>query len=93
MGAILDPTFEERLQSNPTQRVDIIVRTVDDPRKRVSQVAAHGLSIRHTYSLIKALAATGLGMSVLRLADESWVKKIEPDEEVRTMKGEGETRR
>ena len=85
MGAILDPTFEERLQSNPTQRFDIIVRTVDDPRYRVAQAAALGLSIRHTYSLINALAATGPGASVLQLADESWVEKIEPDEEVRTM--------
>ncbi len=85
MGAILAPTFEERLQSNPTQQVDVIVRTVDDPRKRVSQVAAHGLSVRHTYSLINALAATGSGASVLQLADESWVENIEPDEEVRTM--------
>lgn len=92
MGKKIDVQFRERLESDPTQRIDVIVRTVDDPRARVSHVIAHGLHVRHTYSLIKALAATGLGMSVLQLADEPWVEKIEPDEEVRTMKGEGETR-
>ncbi|MFQ5856943.1 MAG: hypothetical protein ACE5LU_15120 [Anaerolineae bacterium] len=92
MAEIIDTKFRERLESDPTQRIDVIVRTVDDPRGRVPQVTAHGLHVRHTYSLVKALAATGLGMSVLRLSDEPWVEKIEPDEEVRTMKGEGETR-
>ncbi len=92
MGKKIDVQFRERLESDPTQRIDVIVRTVDDPRARVSHVTAHGLYVRHTYSLIKALAATGLGASVLQLADEPWVEKIEPDEEVRTMKGEGVTR-
>lgn len=85
MDGKLDSAFEKRLRSDPTDRFDIIVRTVDDPRDRAAHVAAHGLYVRYTYSLIKALAATGPGMSVLRLADESWVEKIEPDEEVRTM--------
>lgn len=81
----IDPKFKERLESNPTQQVDVIVRTVDDPRNRAPQVMAHGLQIRHTYSLINALAATGLGLSVLQLAQEAWVEKIEPDKEVHTM--------
>ncbi|RME45158.1 MAG: hypothetical protein D6791_11410 [Chloroflexi bacterium] len=85
MGGKLDPALKKRLEAEPTQRLDVIVRTVDDPRTRAAQVIAHGLSIRHTYSLIKALAATGLGVSILQLADEPWVEKIEPDEEVRTM--------
>ncbi|MFQ5343713.1 MAG: hypothetical protein ACE5F6_19395 [Anaerolineae bacterium] len=85
MGAKLDPAFEKRLRSDPTGRFDIIVRTAGDPRDRVAQAAVYGLSIRHTYRLINALAATGLGASVLQLADESWVENIEPDEEVRTM--------
>lgn len=83
--ATIDPTFEQHLESNPTQRIDVIVRIVDDPRERAPQVMEHGLSIRHTYSLISALAATGLGASILALAAEPWVRKIEPDEEVRTM--------
>lgn len=81
----IDPEFRKRLESNPTQRVDVIVRVAEDPRDRLPDVMAHGLTVRHTYSLIKALAATGLGVSILELADEPWVKKIETDEEVRTM--------
>ena len=81
----IDPKFRKRLESNPTQRVDVIVRVAEDPRDRLPDVMAHGLTVRHTYSLIKALAATGLGVSILELADEPWVKKIETDEEVRTM--------
>lgn len=83
--AKIEPTFREYLASNPTQRVDIIVRTADNPQNRVLQVAEHGLSIRHLYSLINALAATGLGSSILNLAGEPWVEKIEPDEEVHVM--------
>lgn len=90
--ATIDPTFKKRLESNPTQRVHIIVRIVGDPRDRIPHVMEYGLSVRHTYSLIKALAATGLSVAVLELADEPWVEKIEPDEEVHTMGDEGETR-
>ncbi len=85
MAEKIDPKFKQRLAANPTQRFDIIVRTADDPRGRVPQVMAHGLQVRHTYSLIKALAASGAGLFVLRLADEPWVEKIEPDGEVRTL--------
>ncbi|MFQ5593975.1 MAG: hypothetical protein ACE5HA_07470 [Anaerolineae bacterium] len=85
MGRKLDPAFEQRLRSDPTGRFDVIVRVAGDPRDRVVQAAAHGLSVRHTYSLINAFAATGLGTSVFQLADELWVERIEPDEEVRTM--------
>lgn len=85
MAEKIGPELRERLESNPSQRFDVIVRTTDDPRVRVPQVMAHGLQVRHTYSLIKALAASGGGLFVLRLADEPWVEKIEPDEEVRTL--------
>lgn len=83
--AKIDPRFKRRLESAPTERVGVIVKVSDDPRDRMSDVMGCGLTIHHTYSLIKALAASGLGASVLALADEPWVDKIEPDEEVRTM--------
>ncbi len=83
--AKIDSDFRQRLESEPAQQVDIIARITDDPRDRLSDVAAHGLIVRHTYSLVKALAASGPSTAVLALAGEPWVTKIEPDEEVRTM--------
>lgn len=81
----IDPDFKEQLQAQPVERVDVIVRTYGDPRDHMAHIMAEGLTVRHTYSLINALAVTGLGAAVLRLADESWVDRIEPDAEVRTM--------
>lgn len=79
------PQFRRSLELNPTQRVDVIVRTEADPRDLAPKVVEHGLLVRHTYSLIKALSASGLGLSVLELAKEPWVVEIEPDQEMRTM--------
>lgn len=84
----IESEFKQHLESNRTQRFDVIVRVADDPKSRLPQVMEHGLSVRHTYSLIKAVAASGLGTSILELAEEPWVTRIEPDEEVRTMNDE-----
>jgi hypothetical protein len=81
----IDAAFRQELEAHPTNRVEVIVRTRGDPRQHLAQVMAAGLTVRHTYSLIHALAATGLGTSVLRLVDEPWVDRIERDAEVRTM--------
>ncbi len=85
MSDVIDPKFRQRLEANPTQRFNVIVRSADDPRDHLPSVMAQGLIVRHTYSLINAVAASGLGVSILELASESWVEAIEPDEEVRTM--------
>ncbi len=84
-GGKIESGFKAELEANPIARVRVIVRTRGDPRKFVGQVIGHGLTVRHTYSLIRAVAAEGLASVVLRLAEEPWVEKIEPDREVRTM--------
>lgn len=82
---VLDPEFERELRTEPIARVRVIVRTREDPRQMAGEVAKHGLVVTHTYRLIRAIAAEGLASSVLQLAAEPWVEKIEPDREVRTM--------
>lgn len=81
----INSEFRAELEANPITRVSVIVRTTGDPRDVADQVMGHGLAVRHTYSLIRALAAEGLASSVLQLAEEPWVERIEPDREVRTM--------
>jgi hypothetical protein len=84
-GGKIEREFKTELESNPVARVRVIVRTRGDPRQLAGQIIGHGLAVRHTYSLIRAVAAEGLASAVLKLADEPWVEKIEPDREVRTM--------
>ena len=86
MGTKMDPAFKQQLESAPVQRYDVIIRVAGDPRDLADRVVQHGLHIQHTYRLIQALSASGLGTAILAVADEPWVVKIEPDQEMRTMK-------
>jgi hypothetical protein len=85
MSSKIDPEFKTRLEATPIRRFDVIIRMDGDPRRFAENIIQHGFLIRYTYSLIKAVAANGLGASVLELANEPWVVKIEPDREVRAM--------
>jgi hypothetical protein len=44
-----------------------------------------GLTVTHTTSLVKSIAANGPASAVMALASEDWIESIEPDQEVRTM--------
>jgi hypothetical protein len=63
----------------------LIVRLKDDPGSRVAAVQAHGLTVRHTYSLISAIAVEGTASASLALSDEPWVVSVEEDSTVHTM--------
>lgn len=61
------------------------MRLKDDPAGRVAAVQAHGLTVRHTYALISAIAIEGAASASLALADEPWVISVEEDSTVHTM--------
>lgn len=77
--------LKAKLQRNPTQSVNLIVRLTDAPDAHLTDVQSRGLTIRHTYTLISAIAIQGLASACLALADEPWVLSIEEDKVVHTM--------
>ncbi|MDE3090562.1 MAG: hypothetical protein KGJ80_14370, partial [Chloroflexota bacterium] len=77
--------LKSKLQYDPSAVVRLIVRLKDDPESRVAAVQAHGLTVRHTYSLISAVAVEGTAAASLTLANEAWVLSVEEDKQVHTM--------
>jgi hypothetical protein len=83
--ASISQDLKSKLQGNPDATVRLIVRLTGDPVSRVAAVQAHGLTVRHTYSLISAIAIEGAASASLALAEEPWVISIEEDKAVHTM--------
>jgi hypothetical protein len=83
--ANISPDLKSKLQTSPNATVRLIVRLADDPSSRVASVQAHGLTVRHTYTLISAVAIEGTAYASLKLAEEPWVVSIEEDKAVHTM--------
>ena len=83
--ANISQDLKSKLQTNPNATVRLIVRLADDPSRRVVSVQAHGLTVRHTYTLISAVAIEGTASASLKLAEEPWVVSIEEDKPVHTM--------
>jgi hypothetical protein len=83
--ANISQDLKSKLQTSPNATVRLIVRLADDPSRHVAAVQAHGLIVRHTYTLISAVAVEGAASASLKLADEPWVVSIEEDKAVHTM--------
>ena len=79
------PDLESKLRKNPNADVNVIVRFDSDPAAHLADVQARGLLVRHSYSLISAIAAQGKASQVLALTSESWVVAVEEDKTVHTM--------
>jgi hypothetical protein len=83
--ASIAPELKSRLKQNPNARVNLIVRMKDAPDAHVADVQARGLTVRHVYVLISAMAIQGTAAASLTLTNEKWVRSIEEDKAVRTM--------
>jgi hypothetical protein len=83
--ATISQDLKNKLLQNPKATVRLIVRLKDDPSSRVAAVQSHGLTVRHTYSLISAIAIEGSASASLALAGEPWVVSIEEDRAVHTL--------
>jgi hypothetical protein len=83
--ASISTDLKTKLQSNPKNVVNLIVRLTDDPGQRLTSIQAHGFTVRRTISLISAVTLQGTGSAALELAKEPWVVSIEEDKPVHTM--------
>ena len=85
MASTIAPELRSKLERNPNAIVNLIVRLTDDPAPHLDDVQARGLQVRHTYTLISAMAVQGKASAVLPLVSVSWVLSIEEDPSVHTM--------
>ena len=83
--ASISQELRAKLEQNANATVRLIVRLKDDPGSRVAAVQALGLTVRHTYSLISAIATEGSASASLALAQEPWVVSVEEDSAVHTL--------
>ncbi len=83
--ASISQDLRSRLQQNPNAVIRLIVRLQDAPASRVAAVQAHGLTVRHTFTLTSTIATEGSASASLALADEPWVVSVEEDKPVHTM--------
>ena len=83
--ATISQDLRSKLLKNANATVRLIVRLRDDPSSHVAAVQAHGVTVRHIYSLISAIAIEGSASASLALADEPWVDSVEEDSAVHTL--------
>jgi len=76
--------FKTKLEQNPGAVVSAIVRLNGEPSTRLADFETRGLTVRHTYSLISAVAVQGKASACLSLTNASWVLSIEEDRAVHT---------
>lgn len=74
------------LLDNPDERIAAIVRCLELNTGYVVATEAVGLTVSRELRLINGLAVEGAASSLLVLAYESWVLRVEPDEPVHTMR-------
>ena len=83
--ATIDANYLKELQADPEQLVKVIITTESDPKAYLAQMEALGLQVTRTFWLTSTAAATGPAGAVITLASETWISKIEPDEDVKAL--------
>jgi hypothetical protein len=84
----IDPSLERQIAARPDRPVDAIV-SISQPWEQVADSLPAGVEVRTRYRLIQALAVTAQPDSLLELADQPWVKSIEPDRMVHAQEERG----
>jgi hypothetical protein len=79
------PDLIQVWQADPQAEVAVIVHVEGDPGQYVAAVEQGTLSVVRTFRLTRTIAASGTARSVLELLDQSWVTKIELDQEITVM--------
>ena len=78
--------FLDFLLGNPEVSVAAIVRCQELHPGYVAMIETAGLVVERQLRLIHGLAVQGYARDLLKLSEESWVLRVEPDESVHTMR-------
>ena len=79
-------TFLDYLLCNPEAPVTAIVRCQELHPDYVAAAEILGLAVERQLRLIQGLAVQGYASDLLKLSEESWVLRVDPDESVHTMR-------
>ncbi len=75
----IDPVLMERIDANPDQFVDLIVRTQGDATPHLTWLETCGIEVRQQYRLSPGVAITCSGHNARQLMAQDWVISIEAD--------------
>lgn len=81
----MSAAFFEYLTGNPEANVVAIVRCQELHPDYVAAAEIAGLAVERQLRLIRGLAVKGCARDLLKLSEESWVLRVEPDESVHTL--------
>ena len=77
--------FLNYLTENPAASVAAIVRCQELHPDHVAAAELAGLDVERELRLIRGLVVRGCASDLMKLSEESWVLRVEPDEPVHTM--------
>ncbi|HEY53813.1 MAG TPA: hypothetical protein G4N94_10180 [Caldilineae bacterium] len=80
------PDFLDYLLSNPEAPVAAIVHCQDLHPDYVAAAQTAGLVVERQLRLIRGLAVQGCANDLLKLSEESWALRVEPDQPVHSMR-------
>ncbi|MCB0078422.1 MAG: hypothetical protein KDD73_13490 [Anaerolineales bacterium] len=71
-----------KMADNPEQEYNVIVQTNGDPSELAVEIESKGMIVYRKFTLLPALALSGIGERLLQLIDNPKVRRIEADEVV-----------
>ena len=73
----MTPTLEQKLKSNQTAQVKLVIWTTHSPAQYTARLQAHGFQVLHSSKLINAVTVEGQANAALTLGAHTWVACIE----------------
>jgi len=69
--------LEQKLKSNQTAQVKLVIWTTHSPAQYTARLQAHGFHVLHSAKLINATTVEGQANAALELGANTWVACIE----------------
>lgn len=75
----LDPELADAIRAQPQRSFDLLVRVDRADDQRQAQIETAGATVRRRLTLVPTFAITCPGAVAARLAEQSWVQRVEDD--------------
>lgn len=80
--AKIDPQLKQTMQAQPNAEFMLLLRVDQIEASHKQVLAARGVTIRRSLTLVPTLAVTCTGAAGLNLLDLSWIRRVEEDRPV-----------
>ena len=78
----IEQVLQTKLETRPEETVRLIVRIAGDMSQATVRLTELGVTVRRSFTLIKAVAVSCSASTALALLQEPWVQMIEEDRQV-----------